>query len=286
MGSEVDWDAQQRLALEVVGKGDSVLLKGPAGSGRTALALEVARERLSQGDEGGRRGDEELGEHIKGSEDPKGRVWAPVLVLTPDRQRATRLDRRLTSSATPKGLGELTGPGSHRLVRSLDSFAYLVVSTWLVERTDPKERPTLMSGAREDGWVARYLEEHAAEWREHFSGAVLESPRFRMEIRNLIARSGQAGLTPRDLLWLGEETALPMWQLAARVYEEYAGGDAAFTVETSNVDSARLPLIAAKVLANWNGQREQEGVTAPKPVPQAVVVDDLQIGRASCRERV
>lgn len=262
--SEFEWDAKQRLALDAVVAGKSVLLRGPAGSGRTTLALEVARERLSS---------EALNSKTQGSETQS---WAPALVLTPDRQRATRLDRRLSSLLGGAGSADLTAPGSHRLVRSLDSFAYLVVSTWLVEREEPKARPTLTSGAREDGWVARFLHEHADEWEDHFSEAVLESPRFRMEIRNLIARSGQAGLAPEDLLWLGEETSLPMWQLAGNVYAAYAGGEKAFTVNTPYFDSARLPLIAAKVLAKWDEERGRAGVTAPKPVPSVVVVDDVQ----------
>lgn len=252
-----EWDAQQRAALNLADAGESVLLRGPAGSGRTAVALEVARRKLNSPVDG-------------------GELWASALVLTPDRRRATRLDRRLSGVLGSGAAAQLTAPGSHRLVRSLDSYAYLVLSTWLVERQDPLPRPTLISGAREDGWVARFLQEHREKWREVFSESVLASPRFRMEVRNLMARSGQAGLRAADLRWLGAQAALPIWELAADVYEAYAGGEAAFTENTDHVDSARLSLIAARVLADWDKRAEEEGVIARKPVPETVVIDDLE----------
>ena len=255
-GTEFAWDGAQLEALDCADEGQRVLVTGPAGSGRTSLALEAARRRLTSSESGGQ--------------------WAPALVLTPDRRRATRLDRALSASIGPQATKRLTAPGSHRLVRSVDSFGYLVVGSWLIERARPLPRPSLVSGAREDGWIARYLEEHEEQWAPHFAPAVLSSPRFRMELRNLMARSGQAGLLPQDLRWLGEVTSLPTWQLAGQVYEDYAGGEKAFTPETPNLDSARLPLIAANVLENWDAQSEEAGVLAPKPVPDLVVVDDLQ----------
>lgn len=250
-----DFDPSQRRALEVAANGGNLVLEGPPGSGRTTVILEMAKRALSKG----------------------GSTWAPAMVLTPDRRRASSLDLALSSHLQGQFASGLKTQGSHRLVRSLDSYAYMVLSLWLVERDHPKERVALFSGAREDAWVKRFLDERAQAWSQHFSKQVLDSQLVRMEIRNIMARSGQAGLLPEDLAMLGAQLKVPFWELTAEAYGAYAGsGENAFSEDTAHVDSARIPLLAANLLRGWESRKSENGVHAVAPIPQQVLIDDLQ----------
>lgn len=240
--------ADQEAAMGTVALGQPVHVTGGPGTGKTTLALAaMASASRTQGS------------------------WAPGLLLTPDRRRAREVESRL--ARVMKGaVSGFSADGSHRLVRSLSSYAYLVIGLWLVERRKPRPRMPLVSGAAEDAWMASFLAEYEDS---DFSSTVLDSPRFRMEIRNLIARSGEAGLLPEDLGWLGQRYGVHVWQIAADVYEAYAGGDV-FGEETRHLDAARAPLIAANLLKKWSIDADAHGVLAPVPLPSRVVVDDIQ----------
>lgn len=267
----MQWDDMQERALRLHQQGRHVVVTGTPGSGRTALAVEVARSAVA-----GAVGDRSIAEGEESSGQVSG-AWAPALIITPDRKRSEALDFRLVKALGPALAGSLTAPGSHRIVRSLDSYAYLVVGLWLVERNEPLARPQFVSGAQEDAWLEAYLESVQESWKDHFSTQVLSSPRLRTEIRNIVARSGQRGLLPSDLGRLAERSGIPLWALAAHVYEQFAGGgESAFSVSTVHYDSARMPLIAANILRDWDEKCEAQGVVAPKPVPTTLVVDDLQ----------
>lgn len=266
----MDWDEQQSEALNLFADGQHTMVVGPAGTGRSSLAVEVARRALEN--EGNDRYTS-----VCARDGDFGGAWAPALVLAPDRRRAARLDRWLTDLLGSGATAKLTAPGSHRLVRSLDSYAYLVVGTWLVERTQPHPRPPVMSGAREDVWIAQFLEEEAESWQQTYAKEVLDSSLFRMELRNILARSGQAGLLPSDLEQLAERTEVDTWRLAAQIYRRYAGEDSvAFTSKSPNFDSARLPRIAANLIRSWKDEATAHGVAVGPPIPDVLVIDDLQ----------
>ncbi len=253
----MEWDLAQQQVLEAVGRGESLLVQGAPGSGKSTLAVDLTQTAL-----------------VGGAAES---AWAPAMLMTPDRRRAADLDLLLAPALTDLPVGVGMAQGSHRLVRSLDSYAFLVVSLWLVERADPLPRPVLTSGAREDAWISRFLSEHPEMWQEDFSEAVVGSPVFRDQVRSVIARAGQAGLMPQDLAALGELSRVPLWGLAAQLYAAFAGtGVGPFTLGAPNLDSARIARIAAGLLRNWVADAPGQGVSAPPPVPALVVVDDAQ----------
>ena len=256
--AEGNVDAHSRV-LRLAQAGHSLLVDGVPRSGKTQVLLDLAAEALSR-------------------PAPEG-YWSPVLLLAPDRRRADLLDRELSQriSGRKQTLGPLGGFETHRLVRSTLSYAHLIVRLWNLERANPSPDAPFVSGAGEDVWVADYLGQNAERWKDFFEPAVLRSPAFRMQVRNVLARSGEAGLTPEDLEWLGRDLRKDLWVVAADVYREFAGpGDLPFKDRTHRMDAARLPRIAADLLSNWESLGPSVGVSSLRPVPALLLVDDAQ----------
>ncbi|MFZ1382592.1 MAG: PD-(D/E)XK nuclease family protein [Scrofimicrobium sp.] len=258
-GESVSYDRLLESALE----GESFCVNAGPGTGKTRLAVKVAAESLAQG--ASRQAD----------------FWSPVLVLTPDRRRATITDRLIGSElAKIEGQGAssgvLDGPGSHRLVRSVNSYAHLVANLWAVEREEPVPRIPFASGGDEDAWVEQFLTS-LSEGEGRYASQLMDTPVFRMELRNLLARSGEFGLLAEDLEKLGSEYDRPLWSLAARAYRDFAGGgDIPFTPASPHVDTARMPRIAARLLSGWEDDRQALGLKLGRPIPKILVVDDVQ----------
>lgn len=250
--------AEWKAALERLTSGESALVDAVPGAGKTTLAKKLALEALATSVEG-------------------EQFWAPTVILTPDRRRASHLDLEISRSSGGSTGRLLEGPGSHRLVRSVNSYAHLAVGLWRTERDDPLGPFAFTSGAKEDAWLTGFLARVRREWEDIYAGAVMESPLFRMELRNVIARSGEVGLSAEDLLWLGEQIERPLWRLAAQAYGEYAGlGNQPFATDAKTVDAARLPRIAAHLIEHWDSLRQAEGVHPDAPVPRLLIVDDVQ----------
>ena len=240
--SQVD-DLRRRIA-----GGESMVLSGLPGSGKSTLLLDAFRA-IRDADEG------------------------TALILTPDRRRAEVLERMASEQLLAAGDSAL-GP---RAIQSTMAYARRIISAWLVQRISPIPVPTFVDGADEDLWFAAYLEENSAEWARFIPEGALGSRALRMDLRNIVARAGERGIGPSDVSRIGSAAGEPLWQLVSKAYEAYAGGDdVAFTPESPHVDSARMPVIAARLLQRWDGDREAQGVLCPAPTPDFVLVDDLQ----------
>lgn len=249
---ETAWDDSQKSVFDALEGGGNLHVVGGPGSGKTTVVVEAMRRALD------RPFDDEW--------------WAPALVMVPDRRRAVHIEGLLAKAVRGRSLTGLSAGGSHRLVRSLSSYAYFVLALWMVERDAPGERPTMLSGAKEDAWLQAFLTENPGP----FPAQVVGSEPFRMEIRNLMARAGQMGLLPEDLLQLGRALELPLWELAGSAYGEYAGWADAFTPQTAHMDSARIPRVAAHQLRSWDSEAERQGVLAKAPLPALLILDDVQ----------
>lgn len=247
---------------ELVLNGQSVAVQAVPGSGKTTLAADLASALLSA-------------EH---STD----FWSPVLLLTADRRRATMTDR-LVGDLLRQQIGDdhahlqvgADGPGSHRLVRTVGSYAHLITGMWCVEREQPIPKLPFVSGGNEDARIQDYLASNPGLWQSIYPEQTQLSAAVRMEIRNLLARAGESGLLPEDLDWLATRFDRPLWHLAAGIFMELAGhGAVAYSMETPGADSARMPRIAANLLNQWD--RDGSGVAAALPVPRVLIVDDIQ----------
>ncbi len=229
---------------------ESLLVRGAPGSGRTTCGLMVA-----QGC--GERGESAL-------------MWVP------DRARADTLEAR----------AQAVLPDTVRPVRTPAAFAYLLVTTWRTVRADPLGPLELVTGAQEDQLIASLLAREDVAWPDGLTPQMRALPAFRMELRNLFARAGEAGVTGPALSDLGRRFARPAWVSAGALLDAYEDGPgfALTTRGPMSVDTSRIQRIAADVLRHWDEDAGRAGVGVAPPLPEVVVVDDLQDCTASTVE--
>lgn len=237
----------EQSAVRARAAGESLVVRGAPGSGRTTCALAVLADCE-------RRGESAL-------------LWVP------DRARADALEARVQAVL----------PHTVRPVRTPAAFAYLVVTTWRTVRADPLGPLELVTGAQEDQLIASLLARDDLEWPGELTPQMRSLPAFRMEMRNLFARAGEAGVSGKELSVLGRSLGRPAWVPAGVLLEEYEDGPA-FALTTRgamSVDTSRVQRIAADVLRRWDADAVEAGVTGAPPLPDVVVVDDLQDCTAS-----
>ena len=234
-------NANQRAVVDAARSGD-VIARGAPSSGRSTCALAVFEQAASRG--------------------------CSALILAPDRTRADVL--------TPRA--QALGPDSVRPVRTPASFAYQVVATWRTQRDVPLEGVELVTGAAQDQMLAEALESVEAPWPEDIGPQMRAMPAFRAELRNLVARAGEAGMDASSLSEAGARFGRPEWQGAGAIIAALEEGPERSPEypRTLRVDLSRIQVLAADLIDAWEQDAPKHGVQAPSPVPDVVIVDDLQ----------
>ena len=234
-------NAEQRAVVEAARSGD-VIARGAPSSGRSTCALAVFEQAVSAG--------------------------ASAVILAPDRTRADVL--------TPRA--QALGPAVVRPVRTPASFAYQVVATWRTQREVPLEGVELVTGAAQDQALAELLASVDAPWPEEIGEQMRAMPAFRAELRNLVARAGEAGMDAASLSEAGARFGHPEWVGAGAIVAALEKGPehSPEYPQTLRVDLSRIQSLAAELIGTWQGRAEERGVQAPCPVPDVVIVDDLQ----------
>lgn len=186
-------DASQRSVLAVPATASAAVIGAP-GSGKTTTLVELVADRVLR-----------LG-------------WEPheVVALTTGRITATRLrDRLALRVGRPT-----TGP----LARTVNSLAFEIVghSAKLADRA----RPRLITGGEQDSDIASMLDGHiqdgtGPQWPEHLDANVRQLRGFRTELRELMMRATEFGVTPDQLRSLGREHDRPEWVAAGDFISEY-----------------------------------------------------------------
>ncbi|WP_277208847.1 PD-(D/E)XK nuclease family protein [Isoptericola croceus] len=245
-GAAVVLDETQETAVATALAGPATLVVGAPGTGKTTVAREVAVRAITSGTDPSR-----------------------VLVLAATRRSAARLRDEVAAGAA-RTIGA-------PMVRTAASAAFSVLRTRAAALGEPP--PTLVSGPEQDLVLAELLAGHLAG-----EGTPLPLPPglpeeslglrgLRQELRDLLMRAAERGLTPVELDELGRRHERPEWQLAARLYEEYLDVTA-LRLGTPDAGSRYDPAVvvdeAAHALAAW----DVPGVAAP--TWDLVVVDDHQ----------
>ena len=228
---------ESQAALLDLGDGRSAAVIGAPGTGKTTTLVEVLAERVLV----------------------RGYRTEEVLALTASRTSATRLRDRIAL--------RLDVPTNGPLARTATSLAFQLVGQRA--RAAAVDPPRLLTGGEQDQIIAELLTGHLEDgtgpaWPEPLGDDVRALRGFRTELRELMARCVEHGVTPERLIRLAAETGHDEWLAAAdfiveyqRVVDSYRG---------NFVDSAELVAEAVSVVAD-EGALEQL---------RLILVDDLQ----------
>jgi len=246
--ARVRLDATQQAALDAARTEPATLVVGAPGTGKTTVAIEVAAQALSAGADPDR-----------------------ILVVAASRRSAAEVRDRLSARADRT----VSAP----MVRTAAAAAFAVLRARAAALGEPP--PTLISGPEQDLLLAELLAGHLdgegvpLRLPDGLPQEVLALRGLRQELRDLLMRAAERGLTPADLDDLGVQHDRPEWRTAAQVYQEYLDVTA-LRVGTPDLGSRYDPAVvvdeAAEALLAW----EDEVTNAPRPGWDLVVVDDYQ----------
>ena len=213
---------EQRQVIEHRGRRLRVLA-GP-GTGKTATLVETVAERITE----------------------RGAPPESILVLTFSRRAAAELTDRITR--------RLTITTREPLVRTLHAYAFSLLRSHAVRSGEPA--PRLLAAGESDQMVRELLagqvESARGAWPDGIRGA-LGSPAFAAELRELLLRTAERGITPTRLAEFGRRRRRPEWQAAAKFAMEYQ--DVADLRQGSSgfgaaLDQAELTLAGLALLAD------------------------------------
>lgn len=233
-------DASQRAVIDLPDDATAVVVGAP-GSGKTATMIELVADRVLT----------------------RGWSAGEIVILSPSRASATALRDRLAQRlavATP-------GP----MARTANSLAFEVVRTAAARAGEPA--PTLLTGAEQDQIIgdllAGEIEDGAgAPWPEHLDAAVRGLRGFRTELRDLMMRAVEYGVSPAALADLGRTHGRDEWVAASRfitVYDAVKG-----SYRARHFDSTELIREAAAIIA------DAEPTSIDSLRLRLVIVDDAQ----------
>lgn len=242
--SDVQLDRWQSAALEACRAPCRVSLLGTPGTGKSAVvAALVAREAAL-----GRR----------------------IAVLTLDRRAASSLQSAV--SLTNGSLSERVS------VRSLVSFCYGIVQSYA--QAVGRREPELISGPEEDALLSDILADPEAgvEFPDFVDDDLRRQRGFRAQMRDLLTRACELGLSPRRLEDLGREHGEPMWVAGGQLLGLYEGVTTARDAlagaadAPDRLDHAHLVGAATAILRDW-----EANVPGPHPRPRWdwVIVEDI-----------
>lgn len=218
----------------------SAVVVGAPGTGKTTTILELVTDRvLSRG-------------------------WNPndIVVITPSRASATRLRDRIAV--------RLAVPTEGPLARTINSIAFEAVS--FARQRAGQSPPRLLTGGDQDTDVAQLLEGHIADgtgpaWPDPLDARVRELRGFRTELRDIMMRATEYGLSPERLRSLARQHDRPEWSAVASFQAEYL--QVMGELRPNQLDAAEL--VAAAV-------RSIDAGVLPESLARVrlVVIDDLQ----------
>jgi superfamily I DNA/RNA helicase/RecB family exonuclease len=232
-------DADQ-LAVLALPDDASASVIGAPGTGKTTTLVELVADRVQRA----------------------GFLPEQVLALTASRTTATRLRDVLAL--------RLGVPTNGPLARTVNSLAFDIVGH--AARVAGTEPPQLVTGGEQDSDLSQLLEGQLDDgtgpsWPEHLGPQVRRLRGFRTELRELMARATEYGVSPQRLRELGVRHDRPEWVAASEFISEYLA--VISSSRPHQLDSAELVQFAIAALAG-----DDPGITVSRL--RLVVVDDLQ----------
>ncbi len=191
----LELDATQSQA--VAHRGSPLLIAGGPGTGKTSVLIEAALSRIAAG------------------QDPDS-----ILLITYGRERASEL-RDAIALRTTVTMHE-------PLARTFHSLAYSILK---MNSGDDYHEPILLSGPEQENFIGQLLDGDVSdgyrEWPadlhdgEDKKGNPLLTQGFIRELRDLIMRANERGITPEKLAELGGKVGEKYWAPAAEFWKRY-----------------------------------------------------------------
>lgn len=217
--------------------GASASVIGAPGTGKTTTLVEALAERVLE----------------------RGYGTGEVLALSASRSAATRLRDRIAL--------RIGVPTNGPLARTATSLAFQLAGERA--RANAQEPPRLLTGGEQDQIIAELIDGHLEDgtgpvWPEPLVAEVRTLRGFRTELRELMARCVELGITPSRLSELGAITGHDEWRAAARFIGEYQR--VVDSYRGTFVDSSELIAEAVSVVRGGSSLDRL----------RAIFVDDLQ----------
>ena len=187
-------DCQQEA---IAHRGSPLVIRGGAGTGKTTTLIEAAISRIEQG------------------QSPES-----ILILTFGRERASEIRDAIVVAAN----GTVLEP----VARTFHALAFSILS---MSAGETYRETVLISGAEQESFIADLLQGEIdsgkdlwpAELRQgpHTFGEPLTTQGFVRELRDLMMRATERGLTPEELAEKGQRLGEKFWPHAARFWRSY-----------------------------------------------------------------
>jgi superfamily I DNA/RNA helicase/RecB family exonuclease len=208
-------DEAQRRAVQHRG-GPVLVLAGP-GTGKTTTIVEAVVQRVEAGE------------------------------ITPDQALVLTYSRRAAVELRERIAARLDRTIREPIARTFHSYAFGLLRADAARRGEPT--PRLLSGAEQDLVVRELLrgdvEAGAARWPERLQPA-LGTRGFAQELRDLIQRAVERGISPRELAEIGRRRKRDDWIAAGKFAQQYE--QVSSLREAASYDPAELIREAAGLL--------------------------------------
>jgi superfamily I DNA/RNA helicase/RecB family exonuclease len=225
---QYSFDQQQRVAI--AHRGSPLIIRGATGTGKTTTLIECAIDRIRSG-------------------------AAPdsILILAFGRERASEIRDAIVVASG--------GTVQEPVARTFHALAYSILA---ISSGETFRETVLISGAEQEAFIKSLLEGNIADgvdwWpadlrkqpgvaEEIVMGEPLLTQGFIRELRDLMMRATERGLTPAELREKGERLGERFWKPAAQFWQQYlevsanmdtGAGDAKMRIDPSEIINAAI----------------------------------------------
>ena len=219
---------QQKAAI--AHRGSPLILTGVTGTGKTTVLIEAALSRIAAG------------------QSPDS-----ILLLTYGRERASEMRDAIVTRSEKTAF--------EPLARTFHSLAYSILK---MRTGDNYREIVLLSGAEQETFISQLLdgdiEDGYKKWHgdlkktEQSLGEPLQTQGFVRELRDLIMRANERGITPDELATRGHQLGEKYWEGAADFWKRYLGamtlqevlaGDAKVRIDPSEIINSAINYLRA-----------------------------------------